>query len=96
MENGLPVCSLRCRQAIFLDGSICLSHSRKLNAQHTFMAFLIITAKVVASIFLTAFLVAGILKANPRAHRLRPMAEYTAGFIICALSLTGLYYLWMA
>jgi hypothetical protein len=60
------------------------------------MAFLLTTAKIVASIFLIVFLIAGILKANPRTHRYRPMAEYTAGFIICAFSLVSLYYLWWA
>jgi hypothetical protein len=60
------------------------------------MTFLLITVKVIASVFLTAFLIAGILKANPRTHRHTHMAEYTAGFIICVFSLASLYYLWVA
>lgn len=58
------------------------------------MTIFIIIGKAVASIFLMAFFIAGVLKANPRTHRYRPMAEYAAGFIICTLSLMALYHLW--
>ena len=47
-----------------------------------------------ADIFLFCFLVAGIMRAHPRFHRYRPMAEYMAGFIITFLSWVGFYYLW--
>ncbi len=61
------------------------------------MGIIVSVLKVLASLFLVAFLIAGIFKANPRTHNpeRRPMAEYMAGFIICLLSLVGLYYLWV-
>lgn len=58
------------------------------------MGFIIVAIKVLASIFMIAFLIAGIFKANPRTHRYRPSAEYLAGFIICVSATMGLYYLW--
>lgn len=59
------------------------------------MDFLIGTAKVLGTIVLIVFFVVGVLKANPRMHGdNRPMAEYTAGFLICAFSLACIYYVW--
>jgi len=60
------------------------------------MSFFIITGKIIASVFLVAFLVAGVMRANPRFHSSRypPMAEYAAGFIITFLTSLGFYYLW--
>lgn len=60
------------------------------------MSILIVIAKVLCSIFLVAFFIAGVFKVNPRTHNpeRRPMAEYMTGFIICMFSLIGLYYLW--
>jgi len=60
------------------------------------MSVILIVIKVLVSIFLIAFLTAGILKANPRTHNPKHghLAEYLAGFIICMVSLSGLYYLW--
>jgi hypothetical protein len=62
------------------------------------MTLLIFIVKAVASIILFVFLVAGILKANPRAHspNNRHSAEYLAGFIIFIGSLIGFYCFWIA
>lgn len=61
------------------------------------MSVIIVLIKVLCSIFLVAFFIAGVFKANPRTHNpeRRPMAEYMAGFIIFLFSLVGLYYLWV-
>ncbi len=60
------------------------------------MSFFITTAKIIATIFLFAFFVTGIMKANRRFHSTRypPMAEYATSFIISFLSIVGFYYLW--
>ncbi len=60
------------------------------------MDFFIIIGKIAASVFLFAFLVAGIMKAHPRFHSPRhgPIAEYATGFIITCLASIGFYYLW--
>lgn len=60
------------------------------------MSFLIIVAKVLVTLFLGAFFIAGVFKANPRMHdpEKDSMAEYVAGFLICLFSLSGLYYFW--
>lgn len=60
------------------------------------MSFFIITLKIVASVFLFTFLVAGIMRANPRFHPANhpTIAEYAAGFIITFLACAGFYYLW--
>ena len=52
--------------------------------------------KGLASVFLLAFFIAGAFKANPRAHNpeISSAAEYFSGFLICAISIFGLYYLW--
>ncbi len=64
----------------------------------TNVSIVVTLAKVLASIFLVAFFIAGIFKANPRTHNpeRRPMAEYMAGFLISVFSLAGLYYLWVS
>lgn len=53
--------------------------------------------KIIGSFLLLIFLLAGVLKANPRTHNpdYPPMAEYAAGFIICVISLVGLHYIWV-
>jgi len=58
---------------------------------------IIFIAKVLASIFLVAFFIAGIFKANPHTHNpeIGPIAEYSTGFLICAASLVGIYFLWI-
>ncbi len=40
----------------------------------------------------------GVWKADPRSHNPEypALAEYTTGFIMCALALSGLYYLWVS
>lgn len=60
------------------------------------MALLILTGKLLLSLFLVCFLIAGVMKAHPKTHNpeLRPLAEYAAGFLICFASCLGLYYLW--
>jgi hypothetical protein len=60
------------------------------------MSIIIAVVKVLASIFLIAFLIAGIFKANPHTHNSKygHRAEYAAGFIICMAAVIGLYYLW--
>ena len=60
------------------------------------MDILIITGKIIASMFLFALLVTGVLKANPRFHSpsYRPITEYTTGFILSFLACVGFYYLW--
>ena len=60
------------------------------------MSGLIVIGKVVASVLLLIFFLAGALKANPRTHNpdYPPMAEYTAGFLICGFSVFVLHYLW--
>ena len=62
------------------------------------MEYIIGISEVLATIFLIAFFIAGVFKANPRAHNpeYRPIAEYAAGFLICSFSLAGLYYLWIS
>jgi hypothetical protein len=60
------------------------------------MSFLLIAGKIIATVFLVAFLIAGVLKANPRTHNpeYRRLAEYSAGFLICTFSIFGIYSLW--
>jgi len=60
------------------------------------MDTLLFIGKVIASVFLVCFFCAGIFKAHPKTHNpeLRPIAEYTAGFLICGVSLASLYALW--
>jgi len=60
------------------------------------MSFIVVVVKALASIFLIAFLIAGVFKANPRTHNSKygSRAEYVAGFIICMTAVVGLYYLW--
>lgn len=59
------------------------------------MGILIIIGKIFVTLFLATLFVAGVLKANPRSHVHGTVAEYTAGFLCCAASLIGLYYLWI-
>lgn len=56
------------------------------------------TAKIVASLFLLGFFIAGIFKANPRLHNPKygHKAEYLTGFIVFIGSLIGFYYLWIS
>jgi len=58
----------------------------------------VIFLKIIASILLVMFFIAGAFKANPRLHNPEypPMAEYTAGFLICTSSVVGFYYLWFS
>jgi len=60
------------------------------------MSLLILIAKVFASFLLVICFIVGILKADPRSHNpaYPPLAEYATGFIMCSLSLLGLYHLW--
>jgi hypothetical protein len=62
------------------------------------MSFVIVLGKIFATVFLVAFFIAGIFKANPRTHNPenRHIAEYIAGFLICMFSLVGVYYLWIS
>jgi len=52
--------------------------------------------KVLSTIFLFAFFIAGAFKADPRSHHpeRRAFAEYSAGFLICTCSIISIYYLW--
>jgi uncharacterized membrane protein YphA (DoxX/SURF4 family) len=61
------------------------------------MSIVIGLAKVLASIFLVAFLIAGLFKADSRTHNpeRRPMAEYMAGFLISVFSIASLYNFWV-
>ena len=59
------------------------------------MGILIIIGKIFATLFLITFFLAGALKANPHGHVHGAVAEYTAGFLCCAASLIGFYYLWI-
>ncbi len=59
------------------------------------MSFLIIIAKLFASLILVASLIVGAFKANPRTHRYDHRAEYLTGFIFFIGALAGLYYLWV-
>ena len=60
------------------------------------MSFIVIIAKVLATIFLSTLFLAGVLKANPRTHKHGAAAEYLAGFLACCGSVIGFYYLWKA
>jgi hypothetical protein len=62
------------------------------------MSIIIGLAKVLASIILVAFLIAGAFKTDSRRHNpdWRPMAEYAAGFLISVFSLAGLYFFWVS
>ncbi len=57
---------------------------------------MVVLAKIIASVLLVAFLIAGIFKANPRTHNpeFPPLAEYGAGFLICTFSIWAFYALW--
>ena len=61
------------------------------------MILILVMLKILASILLIAFLIAGIFKANPRTHNLSygHTAEYLAGFIVFMIGITGLYNLWI-
>jgi hypothetical protein len=61
------------------------------------MSFLIGLLKVLATIALVVCFLVGVLKADPRSHSSAypPMAEYASGFIMCALAVSGFYYLWI-
>lgn len=60
------------------------------------MGFLIISAKIVATVLLIVMLPVSITKANPRTHnpQYSPLAEYGAGFIMFFAALCGFYFLW--
>ena len=62
------------------------------------MSIIITLAKVFASIFLVAFFIAGIFKADSSTHNpeRRAIAEYMAGFLISVFSLASLYYFWVS
>lgn len=60
------------------------------------MSFVLIIAKALATIFLSAFFIGGILRANPRTHKHGAAAEYLTGFLACCGSVIGFYYLWIA
>lgn len=61
------------------------------------MTILLITAKIIASIFLLIFLVIAVLRANPQTHNPKygHTAEYLTGFIFFAGALWGFYVLWL-
>jgi len=77
-------------QALF-SPALTKDHREFLN-----MTVILTAAKVLASTFLIALLIAGIFKANPRTHNSKygHRAEYVAGFIICMTAVLGLYHLW--
>lgn len=60
------------------------------------MAMLLTTGKVIATMLLIMFLISGILKADPRTHNAENprLAEYSAGFLICAFSIIGIVHMW--
>lgn len=60
------------------------------------MGFLIISAKIFATLLLVGALLASIIKAHPRTHNPEhpPWAEYSAGFIVFFATLCGFYFLW--
>lgn len=60
------------------------------------MTIVLAILKVIASIILVGFLVAGIIKANPRTHNLSygHLAEYSTGFLLFIGSIIGIYFLW--
>lgn len=61
------------------------------------MSVLITVAKLAATLFLVMGILVASFKANPRTHNpeYRPVAEYTAGFLMFFCCLLGLYYLWI-
>lgn len=62
------------------------------------MGFLIVSAKVFASVLLTALFLVSITKAHPKTHNPEypPLAEYGAGFILFFAALCGFYFLWFS
>jgi hypothetical protein len=62
------------------------------------MNYLIGALKVFATIVLLICFLVGVWKADPRSHNPEypALAEYTTGFIMCALAVSGFYYLWLS
>lgn len=61
------------------------------------MDALIIVAKLLVTMALLVCFIVGVWKADSRSHNpaYPALAEYATGFIMCALSLVGFYYVWI-
>jgi len=60
------------------------------------MSILFIIIKLLATMALVILFMVGASKAIPRTHNPENPAfvEYTVGFLFCAATITGFYYLW--